>query len=330
MKDGLRLTVDVDVAVGAVGRLLLVRSIVGVVAVLILVALLLLPASVAPVRMRSVAIVFLSLQLLLSVALLIPFDPSVGTPQLVEFTPWVSRIGLDYRLAVDGLSLPLILINAALTLVSAVCTRDFDQRPRIYFSMLLLISGAVNGAFLADNLLLFVIFYELELIPLWLLIAVWGGANRGYASTKFLIFTAVSGFLILAAFFGLALVSGSVNFNITPALTENLPVATQLVLLVTLLIGFGIKIPLVPFHVWLPDAHTQASTPVSVMLAGVLLKLGTYGLLRFGLGLFQEVWPLVAPWGLTSMIPLPLTASTGWLASALSRWSRSSLACQLP
>ena len=258
--------------------------------------LLVLPASVAPVRMRSVAIVFLSLQLLLSVALLIPFDPSVGTPQLVEFTPWVSRIGLDYRLAVDGLSLPLILINAALTLVSAVCTRDISQRPRIYFSMLLLISGAVNGAFLADNLLLFVIFYELELIPLWLLIAVWGGANRGYASTKFLIFTAVSGFLILAAFFGLALVSGSVNFNITPALTENLPVATQLVLLVTLLIGFGIKIPLVPFHVWLPDAHTQASTPVSVMLAGVLLKLGTYGLLRFGLGLFQEVWPLVAPW----------------------------------
>ena len=259
-------------------------------------ALLLLPASVAPVRMRSVAIVFLSLQLLLSVALLIPFDPSVGTPQLVEFTPWVSRIGLDYRLAVDGLSLPLILINAALTLVSAVCTRDIAQRPRIYFSMLLLISSAVNGAFLADNLLLFVIFYELELIPLWLLIAVWGGANRGYASTKFLIFTAVSGFLILAAFFGLALVSGSVNFNITPALTENLPVATQLVLLVTLLIGFGIKIPLVPFHVWLPDAHTQASTPVSVMLAGVLLKLGTYGLLRFGLGLFPEVWPLVAPW----------------------------------
>merc|ERR1711939_511952 len=157
-------------------------------------------------------------------------------------------------------------------------------------------SGAVNGAFLADNLLLFVIFYELELIPLWLLIAVWGGANRGYASTKFLIFTAVSGFLILAAFFGLALVSGSVNFNITPALTETLPVATQLVLLVTLLIGFGIKIPLVPFHVWLPDAHTQASTPVSVMLAGVLLKLGTYGLIRFCLGLFQEVWPLVAPW----------------------------------
>ena len=259
-------------------------------------ALLLLPSSLPPTRMRAIALVFLTLQLLVAVALLIPFDPSNGGPQLQESFSWISSIGLDYRLAVDGLSLPLVLINAALTLVSAVCTRQISQRPRLYFSMLLLISGAVNGAFLADNLLLFVIFYELELIPLWLLIAVWGGANRAYASTKFLIFTAISGFLILAAFLGLAFVNGSVNFDITPALTDQLPVATQLVLLITLLIGFGIKIPLFPFHVWLPDAHTQASTPVSVMLAGVLLKLGTYGLLRFGLGLFPEVWPLVAPW----------------------------------
>ena len=258
-------------------------------------ALLLLPSSLPPTRMRAIAIVFLTLQLLLAVALLIPFDPANGGPQLQESFSWISSIGLDYRLAVDGLSLPLVLINAALTLVSAVCTRQISQRPRLYFSMLLLISGAVNGAFLADNLLLFVIFYELELIPLWLLIAVWGGANRAYASTKFLIFTAMSGFLILAAFLGLAFVNGSVNFDITPALTDQLPVVTQLVLLITLLIGFGIKIPLAPFHVWLPDAHTQASTPVSVMLAGVLLKLGTYGLIRFCLGLFPDVWPLIAP-----------------------------------
>ena len=160
-------------------------------------ALLLLPSSLPPTRMRAIALVFLTLQLLVAVALLIPFDPSNGGPQLQESFSWISSIGLDYRLAVDGLSLPLVLINAALTLVSAVCTRQISQRPRLYFSMLLLISGAVNGAFLADNLLLFVIFYELELIPLWLLIAVWGGANRAYASTKFLIFTAISGFLIL-------------------------------------------------------------------------------------------------------------------------------------
>jgi NAD(P)H-quinone oxidoreductase subunit 4 len=154
----------------------------------------------------------------------------------------------------------------------------------------------VNGAFLAENLLLFFLFYELELIPLWLLISIWGGTERAYAATKFLIFTAISGMLILGAFLGLALFTGTVDFSLTPILSERLAMGSQLLLLVSLLIGFGIKIPLVPFHTWLPDAHTQASTPVSVLLAGVLLKLGTYGLLRFCLGLFPEAWALVAPW----------------------------------
>jgi NAD(P)H-quinone oxidoreductase subunit 4 len=188
-----------------------------------------------------------------------------------------------------------VLINAGLTLVSAVITRDIDKRPRIYFAMLLLISGAVNGAFLAENLLLFFLFYELELIPLWLLISVWGGANRAYAATKFLIFTAVSGMLILGAFLGLSLLTGTVDFSLTPVLSDRLAMGGQLLLLIPLLIGFGIKIPLVPLHNWLPDAHTQASTPLSVLLAGVLLKLGTYGLLRFGLQLFPEAWARIAP-----------------------------------
>jgi NAD(P)H-quinone oxidoreductase subunit 4 len=188
-----------------------------------------------------------------------------------------------------------VLINGALTLVSAVITRDISKRPRLYFAMLLLISGAVNGAFLADNLLLFFLFYELELIPLWLLISVWGGVNRAYAATKFLIFTAVSGMLILGAFLGLSLLTGTVDFSLTPVLSERLAMGSQLWLLGAILIGFGIKIPLVPLHNWLPDAHTQASTPVSVLLAGVLLKLGTYGLLRFGLQLFPEAWARLAP-----------------------------------
>jgi NAD(P)H-quinone oxidoreductase subunit 4 len=153
----------------------------------------------------------------------------------------------------------------------------------------------VNGAFLAENLLLFFLFYELELIPLWLLISVWGGVNRAYAATKFLIFTAVSGMLILGAFLGLSLLTGTVDFTLTPVLSDRLAMGGQLLLLIPLLIGFGIKIPLVPLHNWLPDAHTQASTPVSVLLAGVLLKLGTYGLLRFGLQLFPEAWARLAP-----------------------------------
>ena len=258
--------------------------------------LLLLPGDPPPGRMRAVAITVLGLQLLWSLRVLLAFDPGEGGLQMVESLPWVNSIGLDYRLGIDGLSMPLVLVNAALTLVSAVCTRDISQRPRIYFALLLLISGAVNGAFLADNLLLFFLFYELELIPLWLLISIWGGKERAYAATKFLLFTAVSGVLILGAFLGLALFTGSVDFSLSPVLSDRLSMGSQLLLLGALLIGFGIKIPLVPFHSWLPDAHTQASTPVSVLLAGVLLKLGTYGLLRFCLGMFPEAWALVAPW----------------------------------
>ncbi len=257
--------------------------------------LLLWPGDLPARSYRSGAIATLTIQLILSLLLLAVYDSSQSGLQLTELHSWVPGLGLDYRLGVDGLSLPLVLINAALTLVSVVCTREFSRRPRIYFCLLLLISGAVNGAFLADNSLLFFLFYELELIPLWLLISIWGGANRAYAATKFLIFTAVSGMLILGAFLGLALFTGTVDFSITPVDSEHLAIGTQIWLLVALLVGFGIKMPLVPLHTWLPDAHTQASTPVSVLLAGVLLKLGTYGLLRFGMGLFPEAWSRLAP-----------------------------------
>jgi len=254
------------------------------------------PGQPAPGLMRKVAILVLCLQVAWSGAVLLAFDPLQGGLQLRETLPWIQGLGLTYSLAVDGLSLPLVLINGALSLVAVICTRDISQRPRVYFALLLLISAAVNGAFLAQNLLLFLLFYELELIPLWLLISVWGGAGKAMAATKFLMFTAVSGILILATFLALAVLRGSVDFSFLPVTSEQLGLSSQLVLLAMLLVGFGIKVPLVPFHSWLPDAHTQASTPVSVLLAGVLLKLGTYGILRFGLGLFPEAWAVMAPW----------------------------------
>ena len=259
-------------------------------------ALILWPTDPPPERLRIATVVILALQCLVSFGLLLPFDASEAGLQMVEQARWVHSIGLDYALAVDGLSLPLVLMNGVLCLVAAVASRSIENRPRIYFALLLIISGAVNGAFLAQNLLLFFLFYELELIPLWLLIAVWGGTNRAYAATKFLIVTAVSGVLILAAFLGIALVTGTMDFSLRPILAGELGMTAQLILMGALLIGFGIKIPLFPFHTWLPDAHTEASTPVSVLLAGVLLKLGTYGLLRFCLGLFPEAWQLASPW----------------------------------
>ncbi|MEB3243521.1 MAG: NADH-quinone oxidoreductase subunit M [Cyanobacteriota bacterium] len=255
------------------------------------------PGHPAPGLMRKVALAVLGLQVVWSVVVLMLVDPRQGGLQLQESLPWIQGLGLTYSLAIDGLSLPLVLINGALSLVAVICTRDISQRPRVYFALLLLISGAVNGAFLAQNLLLFLLFYELELIPLWLLISVWGGADKAMAATKFLIFTAVSGILILASFLALAVLrGGAIDFSFLPVSSEQLSLGSQVVLLAMLLVGFGIKIPLVPFHSWLPDAHTQASTPVSVLLAGVLLKLGTYGILRFGLGLFPEAWAVVSPW----------------------------------
>ena len=254
------------------------------------------PGSPSSDRLRDATIVVLAVQTVASFALLLPFDAADSALQLVEQARWVHAIGLDYALAVDGLSLPLVLMNGVLCLVAAIASRNIENRPRIYFALLLVISGAVNGAFLAQNLLLFFLFYELELIPLWLLIAVWAIAAREPYSTKFLIVTAVSGVLILASFLGLAFVTGSMDFSLRPILAGEMGMTAQLLLMGALLIGFGIKIPLFPFHTWLPDAHTEASTPVSVLLAGVLLKLGTYGLLRFCMGLFPEAWQLASPW----------------------------------
>ena len=253
-------------------------------------ALIFWPGSISNSRLHATAVLLLVLQTLTSLLLLLPFQANVGGLQLQESAAWVNRIGLDYALGVDGISLPLVLMNGILCSIAALASRDINNRPRIYFGLILVISGAVNGAFLAQNLLLFLFFYELELIPLWLLIAIWGGKNRAYAATKFLIVTAVSGVLILGAFLGLALATNDVNFSLRPITSNQLSLSTQIILMVCILVGFGIKIPLIPFHTWLPDAHTEASTPISVLLAGVLLKLGTYGILRFALGLFPEAW----------------------------------------
>jgi len=135
----------------------------------------------------------------------------------------------------------------------------------------------------------------LELIPFYLLIGIWGGKKRGYAATKFLLYTAVSGLLVLAAFLGLAFLSATPNFDYNSITTEGLGLTTQLVLLTLLLVGFGIKIPLVPLHTWMPDAYVESSPSTAILLGGVLAKLGTYGLVRFGLQLFPETWSLVAP-----------------------------------
>jgi NAD(P)H-quinone oxidoreductase subunit 4 len=270
------------------------------------------PSPLTPNRARLIALVVIGITFIWTVVLGSQFDPDNPGLQFQEYLPWIKALGLTYELGVDGLSLPLVALNSLLTWIAIYSTEQSIQRPRLYYILLLLINIGVVGAFLAQNLLLFFLFYELELIPLYLLIAIWGGSRRGYAATKFLIYTAVSGILILSAFLGLTGLTGSFTFDYEPLLTQALPLGQQFLLLGALLVGFGIKIPLVPFHTWLPDAHVEASTPISVLLAGVLLKLGTYGLLRFGLGLFPEAWaalaPFLATWAVVSVLYGAFTA----------------------
>lgn len=245
---------------------------------------------------RQISLVIAAGVFVWSIVLLSQFNAEEVGIQFSEFIPWIDELGLTYHLGLDGLSLPLLVLNGLLSCIAIYSTDESIHRHRFYYALILVLNSAVAGAFLAQDLLLFFLFYEVELIPLYLLIAIWGGQRRGYAATKFLIYTAVSGILVLASFFGLVLLSGASTFEFEKLYATSLPLAAQLLLLGGILLGFGIKIPLVPFHTWLPDAHVEASTPVSVLLAGVLLKLGTYGLLRFGLGLFPEAWSILSPW----------------------------------
>ncbi|MEO1148527.1 MAG: NADH-quinone oxidoreductase subunit M, partial [Cyanobacteria bacterium J06638_22] len=255
----------------------------------------LLPAAIAEKRSQVIALIFATATALWTGVILAQFDPALPGLQFVESLAWIEPLGLTYQLGVDGLSIPLIAINSLLVWIVTYSSDRNRSRPKLYYSLILILSAGVAGAFVAQNLLLFFLFYEVELIPLYLMIAIWGGNRRGYAAMKFLIYTAISGILLLAAFFGLSLLSGVGSFDYALLQDQGLPLVTQLVLLTTIVIGFGIKIPIVPFHTWLPDAHVEAPTEVSVLLAGVLLKLGTYGLIRFGLGLFPQAWGYFAP-----------------------------------
>ncbi len=253
------------------------------------------PGNLAATRLRQITAIFTVATLGWSLWLLTQFDLNNPSFQFQEYFPWAEPIGLSYSLGIDGLSLPLLILNSFLTGIAIYSIGEKVERPRLYYSLILLINAGIAGALMAANLLLFIIFYELELIPFYLMIAIWGGEKRGYASIKFLLYTAVSGLLVLAAFLGMGFLSSSGSFDYSSITLQELSLNTRLILLTLLLVGFGIKIPLVPLHTWLPDAYTEASPATAILLGGILAKLGTYGLVRFGLQLFPQAWSLVAP-----------------------------------
>ncbi|ABB58122.1 proton-translocating NADH-quinone oxidoreductase subunit NdhD3 [Synechococcus elongatus] len=247
-------------------------------------------------QIRRWAIAAASAILVLSGSLLMGFDPAVAEPQQAIDWEWLPSLGIHFSLGLDGLSLPLLLLSSLLTLLAIASSPTDQTRPRLYYSLIFLAAAGMAIALLSRDLLLFVLGYELELIPMYLLISIWGGEQRGPAATRFLIFTAISGILLLLGAIATAVLSSQpFSFAFDQLQTIELPLALQLPLLLLFVAAFAIKLPLVPFHSWQPAAYGQASPAIAMLLGGAIAKLGGYGLFRFGCSFFPEAWSLIAP-----------------------------------
>jgi len=246
---------------------------------------------------RGIGITFSLLTFCLSIPLLTGFDNAAPgfQPGLDFSTSWIDAIGARLTLQVDGVSLWIVLLTTFLTpLILLGASKAVTERVREFVIAMLVLETAMLGALLATDLLLFYLFWEMMLIPMYLLIGIWGGKNRHYATIKFVIYTVVGSLLMLVGVVFLYTKAGS--FAYADILAVELTKTEQIWLFLAFALAFVIKVPLFPFHTWLPDAHTEAPTAGSVILAGVLLKMGTYGLLRFALPLFPEAMGLFSPY----------------------------------
>ncbi|MEH2156367.1 NAD(P)H-quinone oxidoreductase subunit 4 [Nostoc sp.] len=224
------------------------------------------------------------------------YDASSASFQMVENYAWVPQLGFNWAVSVDGLSAPLVLLAGFVTTLSIFSAWQVDHRPRLFYFLMLVLYSAQVGVFVAKDLLLFFIMWEVELIPVYLLVCIWGGQRRRYAATKFLLYTAAASIFILVAALAMGLYGGGdMTFDITALASKEYPLALQLLLYAGLLIAFGVKLAVFPMHTWLPDAHGEASSPVSMILAGVLLKMGGYGLIRLNLELLPDAHIYFAP-----------------------------------
>ncbi len=239
-------------------------------------------------RIFLISIISSLVSFLFSLIIFVNFQASAEM-QFVENIKWIESLGVSYRVGLDGISFPLILLTTFLTpIVLLFSWDDIKKRIRLYYFSMLLLETAMLGVFVSLDFFLFYVFWEAMLIPMYFIIGIWGGKKRIYSAMKFFIYTMAGSVLMLVAILWLYFSTGAGTFNILVFLNSPIDPFLQTWLFVAFALAFAIKVPMFPFHTWLPDAHVEAPTAGSVILAGVLLKMGTYGFIRLAIPLFPE------------------------------------------
>ncbi len=240
---------------------------------------------------RRIAAIFTAIPLILALILFINFDRSLGAAGIIQFEEkllWIAPLNAHYHLGVDGLSMPMVFLTTFLGFLAVLISWKVHVRPREYFVWLLLLETSIIGVFASLDLLLFFIMWEIEVIPMYFLISIWGAGRREYSATKYVLYTLFGSAFMLAGILSLYFTTGSLSMleitNQGLGMVQSIMPAAAIFFL--LLIGFAVKLPVFPLHTWLPDAHTDAPTAVSVMLAGVLIKMGGYGMIRVCVSMF--------------------------------------------
>ncbi len=252
------------------------------------------------VWIRRLTLVTSIIEFILSLLLLRGFDISTGSYQLQEIYDWIPSLHIHYHMGIDGISLFLVILTTFLTPLAVLCSwNSIHEHVKEFFAMLLVLEMGMVGVFCSLDLFLFFLFWEVMLIPMYFLIGIWGHGRKIYAALKFILYTMLGSILMLVAILWLSRVSGTFDLVAIQSMLSSGQISlswhTELLMFLAFMLAFAIKVPLFPLHTWLPDAHTEAPTAGSVILAGVLLKMGTYGMLRFCLPLFPEAAHRAAP-----------------------------------
>ena len=240
------------------------------------------------------------------------FNLNDSSYQLAESYAWMPQLALNWSVAIDGISMPLILLTGLVNVLAIWASWNVTKKPRLFYFLMLALYSAQIGVFAAQDILMFFLIWEIELVPVYLLISIWGGPKRQYAATKFIIYTALASIFILIGALAMAFSGDTVTFDMGAIAAKHYPIAFEMLVYAGFLIAFGVKLPIFPLHTWLPDAHGEASAPVSMILAGVLLKMGGYGLIRMNIEMLPNAHlyfaPVLAILGVVNIVYGALTA----------------------